>query len=91
LLFACSDGSLDLHRVAAFVSGYRAVRQLPDTSIVDAVQRLWWDRVCDTWQLRRRYDRHDTSCDHLFRSAEALLAWWVSNRDGVTDAFTARG
>jgi len=90
LLFACPDGSLDLPRVAAFVSGYQTVRQLPGAAIVDAVGRLWWERVCDTWQLRRRYERHDTSCDHLFRSAEALLAWWTSNRDAVTDAFTAR-
>ncbi|MEV6927114.1 phosphotransferase [Dactylosporangium sp. NPDC051485] len=90
LLFAGPDGSLDLGRVAAFAAGYRSARPLPDAATVDAVQRLWWERVCDTWQLRRRYERHDTSCDHLFRSAEALLAWWTSHRDAVTDAFTTR-
>lgn len=90
LLFAGPAGVLDLVRVAAFAAGYRSARPLPETAIVDAVQRLWWERVCDTWQLRRRYERHDTSCDHLFRSAEALLAWWTGNQDAVTEAFTAR-
>ncbi|TWG21374.1 homoserine kinase type II [Actinoplanes teichomyceticus] len=90
LLFGRPDGSLDLQRVTAFAAGYRSVRPLPDAAIVDAVGRLWWERICDTWQLRRHYERQDPSCDHLFRSAEASLAWWTSNREPVSEAFTAR-
>ncbi|MEV6350263.1 phosphotransferase [Actinoplanes sp. NPDC051851] len=91
LLFGSGDErGLDLGRVAAFVTGYRSERVLDDAALADAEHRLWWERVCDTWQLRRRYDHDDTSCDHLFRSSEALLGWWTANRPAVTAAFCGR-
>ncbi|MBL6280167.1 phosphotransferase [Micromonospora fiedleri] len=89
LLFGFGDDrGLDLARVQAFTAGYRSRRKLPDEALTDAVHRLWWERVCDTWQLRRRYEHADTSCDHLFRSAEALLGWWTAHRPQVAAAFT---
>lgn len=89
LLFGFGDArGLDLARVSMFAAGYRSRRKLSDEALADAVHRLWWERVCDTWQLRRRYEHADTSCDHLFRSAEALLSWWTAHRSQVTTAFT---
>lgn len=89
LLFGFGDErGLDLARVAAFTAGYRQVMPIPDLQVAAAVHRLWWDRVCEFWQLRLRYEHDDTSCDHLFRSASALLWWWTSNREDVTAAFT---
>lgn len=79
---------LDLERVAAFTAGYREITPLPRTSLVDAVHRLWWERVCDFWQLKWHYEKADASCDHLFVSASALLAWWSHHRDSVCSAFT---
>ena len=91
LLFGYGDDrGLDLERVAAFVGGYRMGAALSDQQVADAVHRLWWDRVCDFWQLRRRYEHGDTSCDHLFLSASALLWWWTGHRDDVRAAFTSR-
>ena len=88
LLFGYGDErGLDLARVAAFVTGYRSQHGLDDAALADAEHRLWWERVCDTWQLRRRYEHDDPSCDHLFRSAEALLTWWTANRSAVAAAF----
>lgn len=92
LLFSSGDtGGLDLARVRAFVAGYRSRRNLSDEALADAVHRLWWERVCDTWQLRRRYEYDDTSCDHLFRSAEVLLSWWTAHRSKVAEAFMGHG
>ncbi|RSM64050.1 hypothetical protein DMB66_21295 [Actinoplanes sp. ATCC 53533] len=90
LLFGHGDErGLDLDRIAAFSTGYRQRRPVADTGLADAVHRLWWERVSnDLWQLRLHYDRADTSCDHLFTSASALLAWWTTHRDAVTAAFT---
>lgn len=56
--------------------------------LADAVHRLWWERVCDFWQLTWHYGKVDASCDHLFISASALLAWWSEHRDSVSSAFT---
>jgi homoserine kinase type II len=91
LLFGHGDErGLDLARVTAFSSGYRQRRPVTDSDLADAVHRLWWERVSnDLWQLRLHYDNADTSCDHLFVSASAVLAWWTNNRDAVTAAFTA--
>ncbi|MEV0131424.1 phosphotransferase [Dactylosporangium sp. NPDC050688] len=87
LIFAAEPGpGLDLPRVGAFVCGYRARRVLPDAAIEDAADRLWWDRVCETWHLRLRYERGDTSCDGFFRSASGLLEWWTQRRDEVLEA-----
>lgn len=93
LLFGHGDErGLDLDRVAAFAAGYRhatAAGRLTAVQIGDAVHRLWWERLCDLWQLAWHYERGDTSCDHLFVSASALLAWWSDHRGDVTSAFTA--
>ncbi|MGH3719619.1 MAG: phosphotransferase [Pseudonocardiaceae bacterium] len=80
--------ALDLARASAFTAGYREVTPLADFSLADAVQRLWWERVCDFWQLKWHYDKADSSCDHLFVTASALLAWWSEHLDAVSAAFT---
>ncbi|MDQ3762870.1 MAG: phosphotransferase [Actinomycetota bacterium] len=79
--------ALDLERVAAFTAGYRGLIPLPEASLAEAVHRLWWERVCDFWQLTWHYEKANTSCDHLFVSASALLAWWSEHHDGVCSAF----
>jgi Ser/Thr protein kinase RdoA (MazF antagonist) len=90
LLFGHGDTrGLDLERVAAFARAYRAEHHLTDDDIADGVQRLWWERVTnDLWPLRRRYEHRDDSCNHLFRSASALLEWWTEHLDEVAKAFT---
>jgi Ser/Thr protein kinase RdoA (MazF antagonist) len=84
------ERGLALDLVAAFASGYRAVLPLAGSQVAFAADRLWWERVCDLWQLKRHYSAGDSSCDHLFRSASALLRWWTANRDLVTDSLTSR-
>ena len=81
--------ALDLDRVAAFAAGYRELIALSAASLADAAHRLWWERVCDFWQLRWHYEKADTSCDHLFVSASALLAWWSEHLDTVSESCTA--
>ena len=38
----------------------------------------------------RHYTAGDTSCDHLFRSASALLWWWTSHREELAGSLTSR-
>ncbi|MFE4976909.1 phosphotransferase [Kitasatospora sp. NPDC056651] len=83
------DGFLDLERTSAFVAGYRSVVQLPVSALADAVERLWWKRMSDYWQLVFHYDQDDHSCDHLFLPAERFLAWWTERREDVQEAFAA--
>jgi len=91
LLFGYGDSrGLDVGRVAAFTCGYREVVPLADGDLRDAVHRLWWERLCDCWQLKWHYERGDRSCDHLFASASALLEWWCGHRSEVSGAFTSR-
>jgi homoserine kinase type II len=87
--FAGEDGLLDLERTAAFVSGYRSVVSIPVPALADAVERLWWKRMSDYWQLVFHYDRDDRSCDDLFLPGEKLLAWWTTRREDVQQAFAA--
>lgn len=87
--FGGEDGYLDLERTAAFVAGYRSVVPIPVPALADAVERLWWKRMSDYWQLAFHYDRDDHSCDHLFLPAEGLLAWWTERREDVQAAFAA--
>lgn len=87
--FGAESGRLDLERTAAFVSGYRSVTPLPTASLADAVERLWWKRMSDYWQLDFHYDRNDYSCDDLFLPAERFLTWWTENREPVHEAFAA--
>jgi len=75
--------------VAAFTTGYRAVLPLAEEQVKFAADRLWWERVCDLWQLKRHYFSSDGSCDHLFRSASALLWWWTGHREQVTRSLTS--
>lgn len=90
LLFATGDErGLLLGHVAAFAAAYRRVRPLAVEDLADAAHRLWWERVCDLWQLKRHYDQDDVSCDHLFVSACQLLEWWSEHRDGVTAALAS--
>ena len=86
----CGDSrGLDTGRVTAFARGYRQVVPLADADLADAVHRLWWERLCDFWQLKWHYERGDHSCDHLFVSASALLQWWCTHRSEVSSAFTS--
>ncbi|MCX4690048.1 phosphotransferase [Kitasatospora purpeofusca] len=87
--FGGEDGFLDLERTAAFVAGYRSVVPIPVPALADAVERLWWKRMSDYWQLVFHYDRGDRSCDHLFLPAEQFLAWWTERRAAVQEAFAA--
>ncbi|MFF2353380.1 phosphotransferase [Kitasatospora sp. NPDC058115] len=85
--FGGEDGFLDLEQTSAFVAGYRSVISLPVPALADAVERLWWKRMSDSWQLVFHYDRADHSCDHLFLPAERFLAWWTGRREAVQEAF----
>ncbi len=89
LLFGHDEGWLDLGRVSAFVEGYRRSVTMTDDDFLDAVDRLWWKRMCDYWHLEFHYDRGDHSCDHLFLSASRFLSWWTERLDEVREAFTA--
>jgi Ser/Thr protein kinase RdoA (MazF antagonist) len=90
LLFGYGDSrGLDTGRVTAFARGYRQLVALADADLADAVHRLWWERLCDFWQLKWHYERGDHSCDHLFASASALLEWWCAHRAAVSSAFTS--
>jgi Ser/Thr protein kinase RdoA (MazF antagonist) len=83
------EKGLALDLVAAFASGYRAVLPLTSDQVAFAADRLWWERACDFWQLKRHYATRDSSCDQLFRKASALLWWWTANRDRVIDSLTS--
>ncbi|MFC5662946.1 phosphotransferase [Kitasatospora misakiensis] len=87
--FGGEDGFLDLERTSAFVAGYRSMISLPVSALADAVDRLWWKRMSEYWQLVFHYDRDDHSCDHLFLPAERFLAWWTERREAVQEAFAA--
>ncbi|MGH3872311.1 MAG: phosphotransferase [Pseudonocardiaceae bacterium] len=88
LLFGHTEGWLDLGRVSAFVAGYRRSVTITDDDLLDAIDRLWWKRMCDYWHLEFHYDRGDYSCDHLFLSASRFLTWWTERLDEVRAAFT---
>ncbi|MGW8327555.1 phosphotransferase [Streptomyces sp. NPDC055897] len=83
------DGRFDLERVAAFVAGYRSLLPLTAKELADGVERLWWKRMTDFWQLEFHYDRGDAGCDDLFLADEELLVWWTGHRDDVQAAFQA--
>ncbi len=87
--FGGEHGYLDLERVAAFVTGYRAVKPLPRDDLVEAVDRLWWKRMSDFWMFEFHYDRGDHGPDALMEPSERLLAWWTDQRDEVQAAFAA--
>lgn len=89
VMFGAGEGPLDLELVAAFVGGYRKANGLPAVSLAEAAERQRWGRICDVWQLKVHYGQGDTSCDHLFRAASALIGWWCRNPQQVTDALTA--
>ncbi len=76
--------------VGAFAAGYRAVMPLADEQVAFAAERLWWERACDLWQLKRHYVAGDGSCDHLFMSASALLWWWTGHREQLAGSLTSR-
>ncbi|MFI6496646.1 phosphotransferase [Nonomuraea typhae] len=88
--FTTNDGRLDLERVAAFTAGYRGVVTLGDEDLADAIDRLWWKRMTDFWQLQWHYDKNDHGPDHLWVSGESLLHWWSAHRSQVREAFTTR-
>lgn len=87
--FGGEHGYLDLDRVAAFTSGYRSLRSLPQADLADAVERLWWKRMSDYWIFEFHYDRADHSPDALLEPSEQLLTWWTDHRRDVQEAFAA--
>ncbi|MGI5292814.1 phosphotransferase [Nonomuraea polychroma] len=87
--FASAAGPLDLERVAAFVAGYCRVVPLQPEDLADALNRLWWKRMSNFWELNYHYDRGDHGPDALFAPAERLLRWWTGRREEVLAAFTA--
>ncbi|TDC97313.1 hypothetical protein E1285_03960 [Actinomadura sp. 7K507] len=87
--FTTDGGRLDLHNVSAFVAGYRTIIAISDEALGDAVQRLWWKRMTDFWQLQWHYDKADHGPDALWVSGERLLEWWSERLDEVQDAFQA--
>ncbi|MYW02314.1 phosphotransferase [Streptomyces sp. SID3343] len=87
--FGGEHGRLDLDRVAAFVTGYRAIVPLSRDELADAVDRLWWKRMTDYWIAEFHYYRDDHGPDSLMLPSEQLLAWWTDHRDDVAQAFAA--
>lgn len=88
--FGTPDGHLDLSLVATFVAGYRSQCDLADEDLVDAVERLWWKRLTDYWQLQFHYDKNDFAADALWESGERLIQWWSGERGDVRAAFLGR-
>lgn len=89
-LFGSTDGAgLDLERIAAFAAGYRTEVPLSRAESDDAVERMWWKRMTDLWILEFRYDRADSSCDHLYATSCTVLEWWTARRSQVREAFAA--
>ncbi|WP_218034762.1 phosphotransferase [Acrocarpospora corrugata] len=88
--FTTDDGRLDLERVVTFAAGYRSQVRIADEDLVDAVERLWWKRLTDFWQLQWHYDKGDHGPDRLWESGERLLHWWTARRDLVRAVFTSR-
>jgi homoserine kinase type II len=89
-LFATADATgLDLERIAAFAAGYRTQVPLSRTASDDAAERTWWKKMTGLWILRFRYDRADSSCDHLYATSCAVLEWWTTRRGEVREAFAA--
>jgi homoserine kinase type II len=82
LTFVNDDGSLDLAHISAFVSAYR-----PKEPLAEALHRMWWFWLNGFWPLDWRYERGDTSCDHLFVRNERMLRWWTAHRAEVAGAF----
>jgi hypothetical protein len=61
--------------------------RLDDAQLADAVNRLWWQWLCDFWQLKWHYERADEAHDDLFASSSSLLAWWSEHLPAVHRAF----
>lgn len=85
--FATPHGQLDLSLVATFVAGYRSQCDLADEDLADAVERLWWKRLTDYWQLQFHYNKNDFGADALWESGERLIQWWTEERSDVRAAF----
>ncbi|MGE7437409.1 MULTISPECIES: hypothetical protein [unclassified Kitasatospora] len=57
------------------MAGYWPVVPIPMPALADAMERLWWKRMADSWQLVFHCDRDNNPCDHLFLPAEHFLDW----------------
>jgi len=73
------------------VAGYLNGVAMSEDALLDAVDRLWWKRMCDYWHLEFHYDHGDHECDHLFLSASRFLVWWTERREEVRAAFVPAG
>jgi Ser/Thr protein kinase RdoA (MazF antagonist) len=81
------DGRLDLGKVRAYATAYRAAAGAGAAEVAAAVHRVWWERVNDLWMLQWRYEHRDLRSDPLFPATSALAVWWTGEYDAVLDAF----
>lgn len=81
------DGRLDLGKVRAYATAYRAAAGAGAAEVAAAVHRVWWERVNDFWMLQWRYEHRDLRSDPLFPATSALAVWWTGEYDAVLDAF----
>lgn len=85
--FCTPNARIDLPKVAAFLTGYRAVRPIDATALVNAARQRWWRMLTHVWHLGFHYDRDDPTCDDLFFRDHRLIAWWTANLDEVEAVF----
>lgn len=85
-MFARGEEPPDLERVSAYAAGYRSVIDLSDEELVAAADVRWWHNLTGLWPLDMRYERCDTSADHLFAQGEKLLTWLCDNRAAFNQA-----
>lgn len=88
LIFMRPDGrGIDLERLSAFGTGYRATRPVRRNHLSLAVDHWWWDDLCGLWPLTRHHDRGDTTCDHFVFSSDTRRRGWADHDRDVRTAF----
>ncbi|MFG3339912.1 phosphotransferase [Glycomyces sp. NPDC048151] len=87
--FCTPDARIDLDKVAAFLTGYRAVRPIDPADLANAARHRWWRMLAHCWHLDLHYNRPSTTCDHLFFEDHRLITWWSANLEAVEAAFGA--
>lgn len=83
-----TSGQFDLERVNAFTAAYRRVIPLTDADLSAALNRLWWRRITDFWQLDFHYGRGNHDLDASFVEDEKRLRWWTDHAAVVRAAVT---
>ncbi|MDA1360748.1 phosphotransferase [Glycomyces luteolus] len=85
--FCTPDARIDLPKVAAFLTGYGAIRPMDPGDLAAAARLRWWKILAHCWQLDFHYDRGDPGCDDLFFRDHRLIAWWTANLEAVEATF----